>query len=203
MKKVVRLTESDLARIVKRVINEQEEKDNGFFGDLSKIIKRVSGDAKKLANDEPINPEGGESAIKNDFALASNINSLAEKISVMILKYGSIKRKINFLLRRDTYGYEKENLLDMFVKESNIIYRKFFRLEKLINLFNNRGMALYKSKLSDYGLEITKLLDDIEKFYEKLYELRELTDDNTILEMFDEAENNLNTFVDLLYEIPD
>lgn len=41
MKKIIRLTESDLARIVKRVIKENQEMEEGVFGDLGKGLKRT------------------------------------------------------------------------------------------------------------------------------------------------------------------
>lgn len=42
MKKIIRLTESDLARIVKRVIKENQEMEEGIFGDLGKGLKRIA-----------------------------------------------------------------------------------------------------------------------------------------------------------------
>jgi len=69
MKKVVRLTESDLVRIVKKVIREQEVSEDGMFDDLKDTVKGFLG---KSESKKPyiITPE-----IKNN--LFDYLNSLS------------------------------------------------------------------------------------------------------------------------------
>jgi hypothetical protein len=69
MKKVVRLTESDLVRIVKKVIREQEVSEDGMFDDLKDTVKGF------LGKSEPKKPYTVTPEIKNN--LFDYLNSLS------------------------------------------------------------------------------------------------------------------------------
>ena len=76
-------------------------------------------------------------------------------------------------------------------------------LERLIRSFKERDMSFSKSDLDDYGFNLSKFLDDLQSRYDEIDELRDLTDDEGILEILDGYEEDINKLVDLLYEIPD
>jgi len=76
-------------------------------------------------------------------------------------------------------------------------------LEILIRSFKERDMSFSKSDLDDYGFNLSKFLDDLQSRYDEIDELRDLTDDEGILEILDGYEEDINKLVDLLYEIPD
>jgi hypothetical protein len=61
MKKVIRLTESDLTRIVMRVIKENQEMEEGVFGDIGKGLKRTftgyGDESEKMSKKEQLRAE--------------------------------------------------------------------------------------------------------------------------------------------------
>ena len=76
MKKIVRLTESDLARIVRRVINEEENtdgesNDQQMGGDINKVMDLAYEMISQMAPEGPRNERQYMSAINQ---LESNFN---------------------------------------------------------------------------------------------------------------------------------
>lgn len=168
MKKVIRLTESDLTRIVKRVIEE-----------------------------------GGYQGIKNDLEYQTGIHDIVDTILTGLVKVtGSIMR-LKSIIKGDSYNFEKIGVSDKLLRIGANQFKKLKALEKLIFLFEERGMKITKSDLGDYGFEIEELLNDLEKGYDEIDELKNIVDDEDLIIGLEDYENNLNEIVDLLYEIPD
>jgi hypothetical protein len=167
MKKIVRLTENDLTRIVKRVIRE-----------------------------------GGYSGIKNELKYDKGLLDITTGLMSATLRFGETIRKIKAMLSGDTFDYYKSNVILSLSKKINQIFKRVKLLERLIRSFNEREMVLSKSDLDDYGFDLSKFLDDLSSRYDELYDLKNMTDDEELLDMLRTYEEDMNTLVDLLYEIP-
>jgi hypothetical protein len=118
MKKVIRLTESDLVRIVKRVINETDEKLsisnlNGYLN------KRVTKSIDELIEDEI---DKGLGLLKGLF------NEPFEKFKKEIsgYSYWGIKNSFNFKGNKTKEREYKEFLLDYISKKFNTKLKKIY-----------------------------------------------------------------------------
>jgi hypothetical protein len=168
MKKIVRLTESDLTRIVKRVIKE-----------------------------------GGYDGIKNELIYDKGLLDVTTGLMSTILRFGETIRKVKAILTGNSFDYYKSNIVLSLSKRINQTFKRVKLLERLIRSFNEREMMLSKSDLDDYGFDLSKFLDDLSSRYDELYNLKNMTDDKELLDMLRTYEEDMNTLVDLLYEIPD
>ena len=168
MKKIIRLTESDLTRIVKRVINE-----------------------------------GGYQGIKNELIHDKGLLDFTTTVMHALLSLGGTIKKVKSLLKGDIFGIYQTNIALALSRKITVMMKRLTLLERLIRSFKEREMTLSKSDLDDYGFNLSKFLDDLQSRYDEIDELRDLTDDEGILEILDGYEEDINKLVDLLYEIPD
>jgi len=168
MKKIIRLTESDLTGIVKRVIEE-----------------------------------GGYQGIKNDLEYQTGIHDIGDAIMSGLTKVTASIMRLISMAKGDSSYYKKINISEKLLRKSLDTFKKLKNLKKLISLFEERGMAINKSDLGDYGFDIETLLNDLDVRYNEIEEFKNLVDDQDLINDLEDYENNLNEIVDLLYEIPD
>jgi hypothetical protein len=119
MKRIVRLTESDLSRIVKRVIREQEE-----LSDMTQAIEELN---KELVN-KSVNLYSKPNQRQNDFMRNANITKVENP--------GGMKPKIKLTLDGTstlTFRCETNELL---LHEREVVYNKM-----LIDTLKNSGFC--------------------------------------------------------------
>lgn len=124
MKKIVRLTESDLSRIVKRIISEQtgDELDEGIF---DTILKSFRGGGKKIVS------------TASKLATMPLINQISSDLRLLITK---LPQKVKVGVKLD--GVFKKTLYDVKSVEGSIA-----RLNREMNGFG--GAELYSRRLSN------------------------------------------------------
>jgi len=89
MKKVIRLTESDLTRIVKRVVNEQKSKPFVDVYNSNKITRLIKESAEAMVNDAKQQMSGGD---EPDKGIMDKITSCIKKnklSNLMVLTTGA------------------------------------------------------------------------------------------------------------------
>jgi hypothetical protein len=112
MKKVIRITESDLVRIVKRLINEQPSDDN----DIPKDIRRRLPIITQVFTETFYSPDNDPNDFSDEFEYADNIISYAitKLIRITNDKYFEINESNIRDYLKETYG---EFLLEKYVSE--------------------------------------------------------------------------------------
>ncbi len=111
MKKVIRMTESDLVRIVKRIINEQPSDDN-----IPKDIRRRLPIITQVFDETVDSPDNDPNDFSDEFEYADNIISYAitKLIRITNDKYFEINESNIRDYLKETYG---EFLLEKYVSE--------------------------------------------------------------------------------------
>ena len=112
MKKVIRITESDLVRIVKRLINEQPSDDN----DIPKDIRRRLPIITQVFDETVDSPDNDPNDFSDEFEYADNIISyvITKLIRITNDKYFEINESNIRDYLKETYG---EFLLDKYRSE--------------------------------------------------------------------------------------
>ena len=112
MKKVIRITESDLVRIVKRLINEQPSDDN----DIPKDIRRRLPIITQVFDETVDSPDNDPNDFSDEFEYADNIISyvITKLIRITNDKYFEINEENIIDYLKETYG---EFLLEKYVSE--------------------------------------------------------------------------------------
>jgi len=111
MKKVIRMTESDLVRIVKRIINEQPSDDN-----IPKDIRRRLPIITQVFDETVDSPDNDPNDFSDEFEYADNIISyvITKLIRITNDKYFEINEENIIDYLKETYG---EFLLEKYVSE--------------------------------------------------------------------------------------
>jgi hypothetical protein len=128
MKKIIRLTESDLMRLVRRVINEQDIPSNHIDNDL---LKKTTPDESARSIFNSIN-------IKNNY-IGKTVNFYKDKENKMFLKTGKI---FDVLAGPTTRGPRTR-----FTVEINFTNQKIVELEFNCN-YSNNGFKEINGKLN-------------------------------------------------------
>jgi hypothetical protein len=138
MKKVIRLTESDLVRLVKRVIKEQEEDENdkNWTSIVSSLLSTNPKQIKMKDGNHSLN-WGSHSAGGYDWGLSigktgtftfqSENNVKSKQVSELIQKYGFPIQKTNYNngLHTDSYiGFPTDKLITLIKEIINICKQK-------------------------------------------------------------------------------
>ena len=83
MKKTIRLTESDLARIVRRVIREENSKIGGVLSCVAKAAQLKLTDLEKISSCKTLNTESGQTMTNLKSCLAGAKSIIDEKTKNM------------------------------------------------------------------------------------------------------------------------
>ena len=83
MKKTIRLTESDLARIVRRVIREENSKIGGVLSCVAKASQLELTDLEKISSCKTLNTESGQTMTNLKSCLAGAKSIIDEKTKNM------------------------------------------------------------------------------------------------------------------------
>ena len=168
MKKVVRLTERDLTRIVKRVINE-----------------------------------GGYQGIKNELDHTQGLIEIASGFLMLKRNLEHSLHKMLSIITNNPYGVVTADYDRLMTKKVTNLVKTFQRLKKLISIYEQKEMTLSKSDLEDYGVDINTLLSDLEKSYEEISHVRDITDDENTISNMNRYEKLIDDIVEKLDSIED